>query len=69
MKKAALQTVTNIEPLVRGIKAIIEKAREKTANIVNREMLLTYWEIGKLIAPKESNIIPTENLYCTCPNV
>jgi len=52
MKKAALQTVTNIEPLVRGIKAIIEKAREKTANIVNREMLLTYWEIGKLIASK-----------------
>jgi predicted nuclease of restriction endonuclease-like (RecB) superfamily len=52
MRKTTLPVDTNIENLVKGIKIIIEKARIKTANVVNHEMLLTYWEIGRLIVTK-----------------
>lgn len=53
MKKEIVAPTINIEPLVQGIKEIIEKAREKTVSMVNQEMLLTYWQIGKLIVTKE----------------
>lgn len=52
IKKELATTAKSITSVVQGIKEIIEKAREKTVNMVNKEMLLTYWQIGKLIATK-----------------
>jgi hypothetical protein len=52
MTKEKLPATKAIETLVAGIKEIIEKARENTVSVVNREMLLIYWQIGRLIVTK-----------------
>ena len=52
VKKERLPATATIGSLVEGIKAIIKIARENTANMVNREMLLTYWQVGQLIVTK-----------------
>lgn len=52
MSKEKLPALKIIETLIEGIKEIITKAREKSVSMVNREMLLTYWQIGNLIVTK-----------------
>jgi predicted nuclease of restriction endonuclease-like (RecB) superfamily len=39
--------------IVNQIKKIIDRARQNTAVAVNHELLLSYWQIGKLIADSE----------------
>jgi predicted nuclease of restriction endonuclease-like (RecB) superfamily len=51
-QKEITPTINGINAIVEGIKDIVEKARERTVSLVNIEMLLTYWQIGKLIATK-----------------
>jgi predicted nuclease of restriction endonuclease-like (RecB) superfamily len=41
------------QDVVTQIKTIIEQARKKMAVAVNHELLLSYWQIGKLIAESE----------------
>lgn len=40
--------------LVGQIKQIIEESRKKVAKDINIRLLLTYWQIGKLIVEKET---------------
>ena len=54
MNSEKLPAIKTIETLVEGIKEILENAREKTVSMVNREMLLTYWQIGQLVVTKGS---------------
>ncbi len=54
MRNEKLPSTKTIETLVEGIKKILENAREKTVSMVNREMLLTYWQIGQLVVTKGS---------------
>ena len=43
--------LTNINSdIVNQIKSVIEQARQNVAAVVNRELLSSYWQIGKLIA-------------------
>ncbi len=52
IKKEQVVTLQSINSIVQGVKEIVEKARDKTIHLVNKEMLFTYWQIGKLIATK-----------------
>ncbi len=42
-----------IESVIQQIKTIVEKTRDKIAATVNIELLMTYWQIGQIIADRE----------------
>lgn len=41
------------EELIREIKQVVQQSKNKIEIEVNREILLTYWQIGKIIAERE----------------
>ena len=42
-----------VQPLVQAITQLVEQARAQVRQTINREMVLTYWEIGRLIVEHE----------------
>ena len=45
----------NFDSLIQSIRSIILNARMNVAKNINSELLLTYWQIGKLIVEKETS--------------
>ena len=50
---SAKQTALNISPIYKRIRKIIENARGRISQIVDTEMVLAYWNIGREIAEEE----------------
>ena len=50
--------------VVQEVRSILDNAREKVAKQVNNELLLTYWNIGRIATVYKGNII--KNLIMDC---
>lgn len=46
--------------VVQEVRSILDNAREKVARQVNNELLLTYWNIGRIMPNKEQLIRQVE---------
>ena len=45
--------------LIKDIKKVVETSRKRINREVNNQLLLTYWQIGKMIIEKEESEINT----------
>jgi len=45
---------TDLQELTKSIRLLVEERKKQINRNVNNEILLTYWEIGRLIVDKET---------------
>lgn len=45
---------TNLQELTKSIRLLVEERKKQISRNINNEILLTYWEIGRLIVDKET---------------
>jgi len=45
---------TDLQELTKSIQLLVEKKKRQISRNINNEILLTYWEVGKLIVDRET---------------
>jgi len=59
-----MEITTTNHAIINQIKSIIEQARQNVSLSVNRELLHSYWQIGKLIVDSEKSTVTPWQAMC-----